>query len=224
MRIYTDDTTTDDQAVSQTILYARVSVAEQTLAHQQVQAEAAGFSFDVVVADHGESGRKPLRERPEGRRLFDILRHGDTLVVRWLNRLGRSYEDVTATMRELMARGVVVRTVISNMTFDGATKDPMQRAIRDALIGFMAASAEAELEAGREAQKAGIEHAKRREDTYRGRKPSYSREQLGAVRGRLAQGAGLAVIAAETGLTWQTVRRIRESPAEAEAALVRWEA
>ncbi|WP_452181357.1 recombinase family protein [Heyndrickxia sporothermodurans] len=210
--------------MSQTVLYARVSTAEQTLAHQQTQAEADGFVFDAVVADHGESGRKPLRERPEGRRLFDMLRTGDTLVVRWINRLGRNYEDVTATMRELMARGVVVRTIISKMTFDGATKDPMQRAIRDALIAFMAASAEAELEATREAQRAGIEHAKAQADqtAYRGRRPSYSREQLDIVRARIAQGAGLSVIAAEADLTWQTVRRIRENPTEAEAALVRW--
>jgi len=38
-----------------------------------------------------------------------------------------------------MWRGVVIRTVINNFTFDGATKDPMQQALRDALIGFMAA-------------------------------------------------------------------------------------
>ena len=30
-----------------------------------------------------------LRERPQGRRLFDLLRSGDTLVVRWVDRLGR---------------------------------------------------------------------------------------------------------------------------------------
>lgn len=145
-------------------------------------------------------------------------------MVRWINRLGRNYEDVTDTMREMMRRGVIVRTIISNMTFDGATKDPMQRAIRDALIGFMAASAEAELEATREAQKAGIEHAKSRETAYRGRKPSFDREQLATVRAMLAQGVGLSVIAAETKLSWQTVRRIRESPAEAEAILARWAA
>lgn len=208
--------------MSKTILYARVSTTEQTLAHQRTQAEAAGFVFDDEVADHGESGRKPLRERPEGRRLFDILRQGDVLVVRWINRLGRNYEDVTQTMDQLMDRGVIVRTIISNMTFDGATKDPMKRAVRDALIAFMAASAEAELEAAREAQKAGIEHAKVRDDAYRGRRPSYNREQLDAVRARLTQGASLSVIASEVGLSWQTVRRIRENPVEAEAALARW--
>jgi putative DNA-invertase from lambdoid prophage Rac len=39
-----------------------------------------------------------------------------------------------------MARGVVIKTVINKMTFDGATQDPMQKAVRDALIAFMAAT------------------------------------------------------------------------------------
>src|SRR3954452_17959507 len=43
--------------------------------------------------------------------------------------------------KDLMRKGVVIRTVINNMTFDGSTKDPMQRAVRDALIAFMAATA-----------------------------------------------------------------------------------
>jgi len=68
---------------------------------------------------------------------------GDVLVVRWVDRLGRNYEDVCDVIREFMRRGVVIRTVINNFTFDGATKDPMQQAVRDALIGFMAATAQA---------------------------------------------------------------------------------
>ncbi|MET4827823.1 DNA invertase Pin-like site-specific DNA recombinase [Bradyrhizobium ottawaense] len=39
-----------------TVLYARVSTTEQTLDHQQAQAEAAGFKIDEVVADDGVSG------------------------------------------------------------------------------------------------------------------------------------------------------------------------
>ena len=51
---------------------------------QRSQAEAAGFTPDLVLADHGISGVSTrLCERPEGRRLFDVLREGDTLVVRW---------------------------------------------------------------------------------------------------------------------------------------------
>ncbi|KAA0124283.1 recombinase family protein [Methylobacterium sp. P1-11] len=210
-------------AVSQTILYARVSTAEQTLAHQRKQAEAAGFVIDDVVADDGVSGLTTgLRDRPQGRRLFDMLRRGDVLVVRWVDRLGRNYADVCDTIRELMRRGVIVRTVINSLTFDGATTDPMQQAVRDALIAFMAATAQAQAEATKEAQRAGIDHAKAREEAYRGRKPSFTRVQFDAVRDALGQGTGVSEIAASTGLSRQTVYRIRDNAADAEAALARW--
>src|SRR5690606_15724414 len=100
--------------------------------------------------------------------------------------------------------------------------DPMQQAVRDALIGFMAAMAQAQAEASKEAQRAGIEHAKGKADRYRGRKPSYSREQYDAVRGLLSQSAGTSAIAKATNLSRQTVLRIKTDPAAAEAALSAW--
>ncbi len=208
-----------------TILYARVSTSDQTIEHQRTQAEAAGFTIDEVVADDGVSGLSTsLVDRQEGRRLFDLLRRGDTLVVRWVDRLGRNYADVCDAIREFMRRGVVVRTVINNMTFDGATKDPMQQAVRDALIAFMAATAQAQAEATREAQRAGIEHAKAAGDgRYKGRKPSYSRAELKLVQEMLSQAAAISAIAKATGLTRQTVYRIKYEPAVAEAALRAWD-
>jgi DNA invertase Pin-like site-specific DNA recombinase len=206
-----------------TILYARVSTADQTLDHQRSQAEAAGFHLDHVVADHATSGISTrLVERPEGRRLFDLLRAGDTLVVRWVDRLGRNYADVCDTIRAFMRRGVVVRTVINGLTFDGATTDPMQQAVRDALIAFMAATAQAQAEATKEAQRAGIEHAKAKGDGYRGRKPSYTRGQMAAVQDLLGQSVGIAAIAKATGLSRQAIYRIKDDPAAAEAALATW--
>jgi hypothetical protein len=68
--------------------------------------------------------------------------------------------SITIIIREFMRRGVVVRTAINGLTFDGATKDRMQKVVRDALIALMAATAEAQAEATREAQKAGIAYAK----------------------------------------------------------------
>jgi hypothetical protein len=44
-----------------------------------------------------------------------------------------NYEDVRDAIR-FMRRGVVIRTVINAFTFDGATKDAMRQAVRDALI------------------------------------------------------------------------------------------
>jgi putative DNA-invertase from lambdoid prophage Rac len=221
---YADRFTTDVQLMP-TILYARVSTVEQTIEHQLAHARAAGFEIDEVVADNGVSGLSTrLTERPEGRRLYDKLRAGDTLVVRWVDRLGRNYEDVSDTIRHFMRRGVIVRTVINGFTFDGATKDPMQQAVRDALIAFMAATAQAQAEATRAAQRAGIEHAKANRDrAYLGRKPSYTRAQLSHVRAMLSQEAvGIARIAAETGLTRQTVYRIKDDPLSAEGALASW--
>jgi len=55
----------------------------------------------------------------------------------------RNYADVADAIREFMRRGVIIKTVINGMTFDGATKDAMQMAVRDALIAFMAATAHA---------------------------------------------------------------------------------
>ncbi|THF58855.1 recombinase family protein [Mesorhizobium composti] len=213
--------------MSKTVLYARVSTADQTLEHQRKQAEAAGFKIDQVVADHGVSGvSTKLAERSEGKRLFDILRPGDTLVVRWVDRLGRDYRDVSDSIRHFMRDGVVIKTVINGMVFDGATTDPIQQAVRDALIAFMAATAEAQAVATKEAQKAGIElakvHPKKGAPAYRGRKPSYDREVFEKVTAMLDMDAGASAIAKETGLTRQTVLRIREERAGAEKALASW--
>ncbi len=168
-----------------------------------------------------EAGR--FAEREGGRRLLDKLRAGDMLVVRWLDRLGRNYEDVVDTIQAIMRRGVIVRTVINDMTFDGATTNPMEKAVRDALIGFMAALGQAQAEATKLAQQAGIAHAQANgHRVYLGRKPSYSREQLARIMDLLDHQSDIT-IAREVGLDRLAIRRIRQDPAKAEAALVAWE-
>jgi putative DNA-invertase from lambdoid prophage Rac len=193
--------------------------------HQVTQARQAGFAPDLVLADHGISGVSTrLCERPEGRRLFDVLREGDVLVVRWIDRLGRNYVDVTDTVREFIRRRVVIETVINRMSFDGTTTDPMKQAIRDSLIAFMAATAQAQIEVTKEAQKAGIAHAREHDDgtKYRGRKPSFDCRQFSHVRELLSQGIGVAAIAKTTGVSRQSVYRIQTRPEQQLAALRAW--
>ncbi len=208
-----------------TILYARVSTVDQTADHQLTQARQAGFEIDEVVVDQGVSGvNVPLAERPEGRRLFDMLRKGDILVVRWVDRLGRNYADVTDAVRHFIRKGVIIKTVINNLTFDGATTEPMQMAIRDAMISFMAAAAQSQAEALKVAQRAGIEHAKAQNKprTYKGRKPSYTRAQFDTIARMLAEGGGASDISKATGLTRQTILRIRADPTAANDVLIDW--
>lgn len=210
--------------MTQTILYARVSTAEQTSTHQKTQAEKAGFQIDRVVTDQGVSGVSvAFADRPEAKRLFDMLRPGDVLVVRWVDRLGRNYDDVTHTIRTLMGLGVIVRTVINNFTFDGSTKDPVQKAVRDSLIAFMAATSQAQAEATKEAQKAGISPAKATEGKYLGRKPSYDRKVFDAVCDALQGSETVSEIARLHGLSRQAVLRIKDQREQAEAALAKWE-
>jgi putative DNA-invertase from lambdoid prophage Rac len=120
---------------------------------------------------------------------------------------------------------VVIKTVINRMTFDGSTADPMQQAVRDALIAFMAATAQAQAEAAKSAQRAGIDHKRRAApNAYLGRKPSYDRATLDRVLSALsnASAPSLSTIARAEGLTKQTVHRIKADPQAAEAALVAW--
>jgi DNA invertase Pin-like site-specific DNA recombinase len=210
--------------MSQTILYARVSTLEQNIEHQRAQAESAGFKIDKVVADHSSGISTMLSEREQGRRLFDMLRPGDTLVVRWIDRLGRNYRDVTDAVRHFMADGVIIRTVINNMTFDGATTDPMQCAVRDSLIAFMAAMAQAQEEVKKSAQLAGIAAAKGRENKYRGRKPSYTREQFEAVLASIEMQEPPTPAARRIGISRQAYYRIMGDPTAAERALIMWQA
>ncbi len=81
----------------------------------------------------------------------------------------------------------------------------MQQSVRDALIAFMSATAQAQAEATKAVQRAGIEHAQSKANddcAYLGRKPIYTREQFAKVRDMLGQAAvGIAHIAKEAGLT-----------------------
>jgi len=207
-----------------TVLYARVSTTEQNIEHQLTQARAAGFLIhdDDVITDEGVSGvTTSLWERPGGKRLRK-LGHGDTLVVRWVDRLGRNYVDVTDALRELLRKGVVVRTIINGMTFDGAERDPMKAAVRDALIGFMAATAQAQAEATKEAQKAGIAAAKDKDEKYRGRRPQFTREQFEQVRSMLADGASPTAVSRDLEMSRAAVYRIKDDPAAMSSALTAW--
>ena len=209
--------------MTKTVLYARVSTTDQTVAHQQTTAEAKGYTFDAVVVDEGVSGTLPLKDRKEGKRLFDLLRRGDTLVVRWIDRLGRDYNDVNDNLRAFMRQGVIVKTMINDMEFDGSRTDPMGMALRDAMMTFMAGMAQAQLEATKDAQTAGIAHAQTdTPERFLGRKPTFDGIQLEEVMRLVGMDISNSEIARKTGLVRQTIIRIRADPAKAAQQVAAW--
>jgi putative DNA-invertase from lambdoid prophage Rac len=166
------------------------------------------------------SGRL-LRDRPEGRRLFDMLRAGDYPRSAMggpprakLCRCDRHHPGIHS------ARGYC-SNCHNGLTFDGATKDPMQQAVRDSLIAFMAATAQSQAEVIKEAQKAGIQT---HDDgsKYRGRKPTFNLEQFRLVQDLLKQGIPISAIAQTTGLKRQSIYRIQSKPEQQLAAVQAW--
>ena len=202
----------------------RKSTLEQTIEHQLSQAKLAGFTFDNFIEDEEVSGvSTPLAERQNGKHLFDLLRDRDTLVVRWVDRLGRNYDDIQKNIRLFLDRGVTIRTVINSMTFDAKPTDAMAKAIRDAMLSFMSAMAEAQALAMKEPQSAGIAHAKAtKPDSYKGRKPSYTTAQVSLIMQKFKEGDGVNKIARDVGLSKFSVSRITRDPDKALESLSRW--
>lgn len=84
--------------------YARVSSRDQNLDRQIDALEA--FGVDEVFADKA-SGRD--FERPEWRRLVATLCEGDVLVVKSIDRFGRSYDEILEQWRGITKeRGAAV--------------------------------------------------------------------------------------------------------------------
>jgi DNA invertase Pin-like site-specific DNA recombinase len=225
MQIYNAAMITRPDQMARTVLYARLSTAEQTIAHQRTQAETAGFVIDDVIEDEGVSGVQiPLAERNGGKRLFDLLRDDDVLVCRWIDRLGRNYDDIQKNIRLFLDRGVTIKTVINGMTFDAKPKDAMSKAVRDAMLSFISSMAEAQAVAIKEAQAAGIAHARDAAPTkYKGRKPSFTAEKLMQIEQLSQQGVGNNEIARQVGLSKFAVSRILKDVEAAQIKLRRWE-
>jgi putative DNA-invertase from lambdoid prophage Rac len=94
------------EIISRTLLYARVSTAEQTTDNQLLEASGAGFAIQPRhTVTETISGRVPAAARPGFSKLLDRLDDGDTLVVTELDRLGRNTTDVLATVERLAEMG-----------------------------------------------------------------------------------------------------------------------
>ncbi|WP_250477256.1 MULTISPECIES: recombinase family protein [unclassified Caballeronia] len=189
-----------------TVYYGRISTTEgQTSASQYDDAKAHHVDKRHVHVDEGVSGYHVApSDRPEWKRVMDKLSDGGVLYVRWLDRISRRYDELAATMRQLMDMGVKVICTMNSMEFDGTATDAISKATRDAVLAFMCAQGEADYLNRKEMQKRGIEAARERG------------QQLGAPRKaeavevqawRVENGASIAATAAHFGLSVATIKR-----------------
>lgn len=129
---------------------------------------------------------------------------GAVLVVRWLDRISRRYDELHETMQRLMKKGVRVECTLNEMAFDGQETDATRKAIRDAILAFMAAQGEADYRNRREMQARGIAIAKQ-EGKYKGRKPAVSYEEVRAYHAE--HGGSVRTLAEHFGVGVATISR-----------------
>lgn len=190
------------------IYYGRISTTDgQTSASQYADAAAHGIGRADTFIDEGVSGYHvaPM-DRDQWPHVERDLRHGGTLVVRWLDRISRRYDELHDTMQRLMKARVRVECTLNGMVFDGAATDAISKATRDAVLAFMAAQGEADYLNRREMQARGIAVAKaagKYEHVGRKRKADYAEVRAW----REAHGASIAETAAHFGVSTAAVKR-----------------
>lgn len=87
----------------------------------------------------------------------------------------------------------------------------------------MAALSQAQAEANKEAQRAGIAHVKAgAAKVYLGRKPSYTETQISEVVALIGEGKGVSAVAKQLGLSRAAIYRVLKSPTEAFASVKAW--
>jgi DNA invertase Pin-like site-specific DNA recombinase len=131
--------------------YARVSSQDQDYSYQLKALEDAGCQPDMIFKDKASGKRM---SRPEFDRMLTYLREGDVVVVWKIDRLGRNFTEMVATLAALFKRGIHI--VATSQGVDTST--PMGKA----MAYFLGIVAEMELEFNQERTRRSLELKRQR--------------------------------------------------------------
>lgn len=166
------------ESKGQTVLYARVSTAEQNLDRQK----NPGFEIDRVFEDKC-SGKDT--NRPALQECMNYLRSGDVLLVWEISRLARNLQDLLTIVNTLNKKGVTVKFLTENLTFSANGSD----AFSELQLSLLGAFASFERKLIRQRQAEGIKIAKEN-GRYKncGRKPALSEDQIAEAKTLIESG------------------------------------
>ncbi|MFL2076461.1 recombinase family protein [Marinilactibacillus psychrotolerans] len=193
--------------------YARVSTTDQNLDRQMEALERAGAE---KIFQEKMSG-KSMTERLELQKALQFLREKDILIVESLDRLGRNYDDIVQMVQKLDQKEIGL-IVLNLPILNQEMGDPnLQKLIRNMIVQLLSWTAQNEREEIKRKQQQGIEIAKRK-GHYKGRPVKYSadaknprdRMTYHVIVNKLKQEEPIKKIAEETGVTRDTVYRIRK--------------
>jgi DNA invertase Pin-like site-specific DNA recombinase len=179
---------------TQKIGYVRVSSVDQNTDRQ-----LDGLTLDKIFTDKA-SGKST--DRPALTECLKYIRSGDTLVVHSMDRLARNLDDLRSIVKSLTDQNIKVEFVKESLIFTGEDS-PMSTL----LLSVMGAFAEFERSLIKERQKEGIAIAKK-QGKYKGRKPSFTTEQINEIKEQIEAGFPKTKIAIKYGVTRQTIYSI----------------
>ena len=161
-----------------------------------------------IHTDIDVSGTAGVATRKGWRTLDSKMKHGDTLVVAALDRVGRRAVDVMGKIYDLVNRRVRLRSLADNEGWaKGLDADPESMEWMTAVLIAQVCAFSAQLERQSIARRtrAGLERA-RAEGRRLGRPPRIDDEQMTAINQDLAEQMTLAAIGRKYGIPRTTLR------------------
>lgn len=145
---------------SRTYYYARVSSKEQNLDRQIAAFKALGAQERDIIADKGSG--KDLERKGYQALKSAILRRGDTLVVKSLDRLSRNKADIKNELQYFKDNGIRLKVIDlpTTMTELPEGQEWVFEMVNNILIEVLGTIAEQERQTIRQRQAEGIEAAK----------------------------------------------------------------
>lgn len=138
--------------------YARVSTTQQNEDRQIVELSPLVTTESHLLVEK-QSGKD--FDRPIYKSLKNIMREGDTLVVKSLDRLGRNYEQMKEEWKDLSDRGIKIRVLDTPMLDTSKYDDElMGKFVSDIVLNVLSFVAENERKNIKQRQKEGIAIAK----------------------------------------------------------------
>ena len=138
--------------------YARVSTSQQNEDRQIVELRPLVTTESHLLVEK-QSGKD--FDRPIYKSLKNIMREGDTLVVKSLDRLGRNYEQMKEEWKDLSDRGIKIRVLDTPMLDTSKYDDElMGKFVSDVVLNVLSFVAENERKNIKQRQMEGIAIAK----------------------------------------------------------------
>ena len=164
---------------------------------QKTDRQLDGVELSKVFEE--KASAKSTTTRPMLKICMEYLRENDVLHVHSIDRLARNLFDLQALVKQLVGKGVAVQFHKEGLKFSGQA-DPMSQLT----LQLMGAFAEFERSLINERRSEGMAAAKAKGKQV-GRLPKLSAEQAEQLRSRVAGGADKKALAAEYGISRQSV-------------------